>query len=170
MSMPRKRDGKTGRLLTYTHEDFFARIDKSVSAHGCWPWIGYVDDYGYGDVRVSGKRWKSHRLAFFIATGLSPHSVCHRCDNPPCCNPAHLFAGDDAINQADCRAKDRNARGSRNGHAKLNEEIVLKVLNTPKYRGVGVDLARELNISKSVITQIRKRQIWRHVQAGESYG
>lgn len=95
-----------------TPDGFWSNVAKR-EVDECWEWTGAKTSYGYGSVRYHRKGWLSHRLAFYLATGQKPECVCHRCDNPPCCNPSHLFAGDLVVNNADRHAKGRS-RGGRN--------------------------------------------------------
>lgn len=93
---------------------FWRRVDKSGGAEACWPWLG-AKTGGYGTVRMVGEMQRAHRVAFVLANGPPLAHVLHRCDNPPCCNPAHLFDGSDADNVADMVAKRRH------GAVKLTE-------------------------------------------------
>jgi hypothetical protein len=92
----------------------------------CWLWTGSQDGNGYGKMKVDGGICgRSHRLAYFLAHGVDPADkmVCHTCDNPPCCNPDHLWLGTNSDNQKDCELKGRRPKppsdGERNGNAKL---------------------------------------------------
>lgn len=95
------------------------KVDKSGGAAACWPWTAARDPKGYGTIRSDiGRANKfAHRAAWEVTNGAIPDGllVCHRCDNPPCCNPAHLFLGTHADNMADCSAKGRTCRGDRHG-------------------------------------------------------
>jgi HNH endonuclease len=90
-----------------TAETFWEKVDKSGE---CWVWTRNSDKNGYGLVRWHGKYVKAHRLAYRLATGVDPAGmyVCHKCDNPPCVRPDHLFLGDNQINQKDSVEKGRN--------------------------------------------------------------
>lgn len=75
----------------------------------CWPWQGATRRRGYGIFSVNHKNYVASRIVYEITTGMPPGSlfVCHRCDNPPCCNPAHLFLGTATDNVRDMLAKGR---------------------------------------------------------------
>lgn len=76
----------------------------------CWPWTAATRRRGYGIFTVNRRNFVAHRLAFQVATGIDPGEllVCHTCDNPPCCNPAHLFLGTNSDNMRDMVAKGRD--------------------------------------------------------------
>ena len=98
-------------------ERFWSRVDRSAGLLGCWPWSGAHNLDGYGQYRVGGRggvSWLVHRLAWVLANGPLPEDtsrgsggtlVLHSCDNPPCCNPSHLFLGTHRDNIDDMLAK-----------------------------------------------------------------
>lgn len=75
----------------------------------CWEWQAGKAGGGYGTFRVHHKMWQAHRVAWALTYGPIPKGlfVCHRCDNPGCCNPYHLFLGTNADNLRDAAKKGR---------------------------------------------------------------
>lgn len=78
---------------------------------GCWEWRGGKHSFGYGKVFVRGKEYNTHRLMYSLAhpeQDISGLNVCHHCDNPPCINPEHLYAGTQSQNILDCVKRGRH--------------------------------------------------------------
>lgn len=99
---------------------FWAKI-KLAGPDECWEWMGAKDKNGYGRIQVmTDGKWKTqlvHRVAYKLTKGDIPDDLglCHRCDNPPCCNPDHHFPGTQLDNMTDAKLKSR-VRNSTNGH------------------------------------------------------
>lgn len=93
-----------------TPETFWRRVRQD--ADRCWEFMGALTAAGYGLVGYQGRLVYAHRLAYELAVGPIPDGlrILHTCDNPPCCNPAHLRAGTAADNSRDMVAKGRMAQ------------------------------------------------------------
>lgn len=131
---------------------------------GCWLWP--VPPSGtYGTTQINGKPYRVHRLAWELWSDQKiPDGLlaCHHCDNPPCCNPDHIFIGTIADNAADMARKGRapSAPGSKHHQAKLNEAQVLEIRSSTETRR---EAAARYGVSPLTIKKIRVRETWRHV-------
>lgn len=132
-------------------DEFLAQVDRRRGADACWPWKGKtVEGYGYW----AGEG--AHRIAYRLKHGsISEGAVIrHECDNPPCCNPAHLKAGTHADNHYDCVKKGRHARGESHGLAKLTEREV-RLIREHKEGWTHAEIARAFQVSRSTVTRLR---------------
>jgi hypothetical protein len=98
------------RKSTSPHERFWHFVAPMTDDRGCWEWLGARSGFGYGKSGYEGKFLAAHRVSWEIHFGLIPEGmlVCHRCDNPSCCNPSHLFLGTAADNTRDMWNKGRS--------------------------------------------------------------
>lgn len=131
----------------------------------CWPWTKGCLPGGYGALWDGGNNRGTHRIAWELANGPIPDGlwVLHRCDNPPCCNPAHLFLGTQAENDADRTAKGRSTRGDRHPYAKLNSETVREIRQRFADGTRVRDLAAEYGVSPTTLWYAAKGKTWKHV-------
>jgi hypothetical protein len=99
---------------------FMRRVNQS---DGCWLWTGHLCPQGYGQFSIFGRNVRAHRMAFELYVGYVPSSslVCHRCDNPTCVRPDHLFLGTHADNIRDMMLKGRSMKGRRHRDSRLAE-------------------------------------------------
>jgi hypothetical protein len=112
-------------------ERLWRRVDIG-DPEDCWPWQGFRTSLGYGQIGVGPAECgttATHRVAWEVIHGPIPEGLIirHKCDNPPCCNPAHLEVGTAADNSRDKIERGRAARGSRLPHTRLSEEDVVYI-------------------------------------------
>lgn len=142
-------------------ENFDANFSKEPS--GCWVWTR-AKSAGYGVFRANWKLIHAHRHSWELSNGPIPKKMCvlHRCDNPSCVNPAHLFLGTMSDNTQDMIKKGRHKTQCAEVKiaAKLSRAEVLEIRSSVLS---GVSAARKFKVSPSTISQIRLRKIWKDV-------
>jgi hypothetical protein len=146
-------------------EGFWARVDTGPE-NACWEWLGSYDKDGYGLFKYRQRSRRAHRVAWELACGTIPDGdlVCHDCDNPACCNPAHLFLGSPADNAADMVDKKRSLRGVLNPRSKLSEADVLEIRWLWENNWEATDIAAEYGVSATAVRLIIKGQNWAWLQ------
>lgn len=147
-------------------ERFWGSVEKS---DGCWNWKGALNHVrgGYGCFNTgSGRRMVgAHRFSWQLHHGPIPNGlfVLHRCDNPSCVRPEHLFLGTHEENMADMVAKGRGQRGERQHMAKLTESDVREIRSAAS-RGENYGaIAKRFGVCRGNISQIALGNIWKHV-------
>lgn len=160
---------RVGGTPPASHDEFVDRfwsyVDRSAGPDGCWPWIRSRQREGYGKIHRGGRLLVASRVALELALDrdLAPDEfACHRCDNPPCCNPAHLFAGTNQENLADLSAKGLMPVGDARPNAKLDEQSVRDIRAIGGSEPLEATGAR-FGVSGATVRDIVARKKWRHV-------
>lgn len=107
---------------------FWSKVDRSGGAEACWPWTAACMKSGYGAFMTLHGIRTGHRFAYESRNGVIPAGlfICHHCDNPACCNPAHLFAGTHTDNMADMAGKGRSGMLGRKHSPETRRKIKLR--------------------------------------------
>lgn len=151
--------------INRTFDEFRARLRETPS--GCWEWTRTLNNQGYGVTWLNGRRTSAHRAAWVLAHGPIPAGrwVLHSCDNPPCCNPDHLWLGTPRDNQRDCISKGRKAFavGSAASMAKLTEGQIPEVRARCASGETQTAVARDLGVTRGTIYKILHRECWGQV-------
>lgn len=146
---------------------FYENVETSPESE-CWKWVGGKDARGYGIFRAYGFAHRAHRFSWLLHYGEFPNEmlVCHKCDNPSCVNPEHLFLGTQFDNMRDMVNKGRNAnvKGNKNPRANLSDQDVMEIRRlwdddrvSPK------ELSKMFGTPKSTINKIISSDTWKHL-------
>lgn len=148
-----------------------AKTRRGSTPDECSEWTG-GRRANYGRFQYRGKSLAAHRVAWEvyhkrkIPQGMC---VCHRCDNPPCVNPQHLFLGTREENTADMVAKDRQQRGEGINHAKLTADRVVEARKLAREGHHYWDLAERYSVGNTTIRYAVTGKTWKHIPGALSH-
>lgn len=149
---------------TATADRFWAKVDKSGE---CWTWTAYRMKTGYGRFGIgTSKVWQAHRFSALMAWGqISPGTlVLHRCDNPACVRPEHLYEGNNSDNNADMVERNRFnlplLRGTNNNQSKLTEGDVREIRRRHELGETRTSLGKAFGVSRQTASDIVDRKLW----------
>jgi hypothetical protein len=151
-----KRTGRPRTPLGQRLQKFLRR-----APNGCLEFVGAKKGkLGYGAIydAEAGHHVAAHRAAFALAHGPIPVGllVCHHCDNPPCCDPAHLFLGTAADNFNDMRRKgrERHASGEQSGLCKFSDDAIRHAIASVHQGELQISVCRRLGMSASYLSEL----------------
>lgn len=148
---------------SHTHDSGFIKNNVAIdTGTGCWNWTGKLNGNGYGRVAVGRGGVLMHRASWEIVNGPIPKGMgaLHKCDNPKCVNPDHIFLGTQEDNMKDMAAKHRSSCGVRRYNAKLSEEAVRHIREDDR---VSSAIAMDYGVSRRLISGIKNLERWGHV-------
>lgn len=175
--LPRKPSGYTAILSQLLHtgavvfsEDTMGKKPQTIEnvlsklelgANGCFVWTGTKTGEGYGKLTWGSKRRSAHRIIYESLVGPIPKGmfVLHRCDNPACVNPNHLFLGTAQDNSNDMKAKGRQAKGSQ-ACSKLCESQVVEILSHKQAGMSTPSIAQKYGVTTRTVRKIIRGSIW----------
>lgn len=159
---------------------FWSKVDKTSDSNGCWIWIGFIGNDGYGQFSSCQRTHiRAHRYSYEIHYGEIPNEklVCHTCDNRTCVNPSHLWLGTTKENLQDASKKGRldgintwsegqpYTRGSRNGMSILTEEdipVIRELYASGEF--LQSEIGKMYGVTNSAISGILRGRTWKHIK------
>lgn len=145
---------------------YLAKVDER-GPDECWPWTASLHKNGYGQFHDGDTQVTAHRFGYQMRFGPLPPGQCvlHKCDNPPCQNPNHWFAGTQRDNALDKERKLRgnHPRGSRVGGSRLTEDDVVEILRRYQRGDHAQEIASTFGVSASHVNHIVHGKKWAHV-------
>jgi len=139
---------------------FWSRVNKNGAMQPhmqtqCWEWQRSPSEKQHGAITVDGRRWMVHRFSWYLLTGQEPQfNILHKCDNPPCVNPDHLYEGTQADNVRDMMERNRCQTGERRRDAKLTDDQVRQVYDLCKTMSPKI-IAQQFGVSRQLISSIK---------------
>jgi hypothetical protein len=172
--------GVKGFVKVPLEKRFWSKVNKNAP-NGCWEWTG-SNTHGYGQIWVNGRLHRANRVSYEIHFGEIPDGlfVCHKCDNPACINPDHLFLGTNSDNMKDCSLKGRigfqkypwiihlkkkhTSKGEKHSQAKLKEDQVVQMRRLFN-DGMSIkNIAAIYKINPSHVGKIIRFKYWTHLK------
>lgn len=149
----RRRDRRAADFLS-VFEQYVDRTPGQGPGGECWEWTGSRDSKGYGRLGFRYKALKAHRISLFgLEDYANPLFACHRCDNPPCVRPDHLFPGSILDNN-----NDKVSKGRHSGNYRLTESQVVSIIADARTHS---EIAKDFGVSKANIGAIKRRLTWK---------
>ncbi|RWZ83494.1 MAG: hypothetical protein EO766_17650 [Hydrotalea sp. AMD] len=166
---------KIGQKPILSNQERFESKFVRGSPDECWNWLGYINQYGYGDFhpRVDPlinkyEYIQAHRYSYKLYVGeITEQVVRHTCHNRRCVNPNHLVQGSHKDNGQDMVKAGRSLRGERNNKSVLTEDqvrVLLHDFDTGYYKGFYKDKAEILGIAYQTVHRICNRKNWKHIK------
>ena len=167
---------KRRTLRTVAESMLYGRVMKhvvSAKKGECWnrtvaKIYKFGDGNAYSIIKIGGKNYKAHRVIYEIVFRKLTAGECvlHRCDNPSCCNPDHLFVGTqlDNIRDRDNKGRTADKRGIKNGRSDLTEDGVRFIRSSDKRVSV---LAKKFKVSRQTVHEIKTGKKWKHVKGAK---
>lgn len=157
-----RRAGQLGRKEPESDDNYIlnrVHIDEA----GCWLWKQSKRE-GYGRLVRHGKTWNAHVFSFkvFVRQINDAEQINHKCHVRACCNPNHLYAGSQAENMIDMKlaGRERYLRGNQNGNSRIDEEKAKAIYAAD---GIAKVVAKQFEVSISLVYAIRKKMVWAHI-------
>ena len=156
---------RTAIIIPDKYINKFWKFVDIIDLDSCWTWIRSKNTYGYGQLYILGKQILVHRISWMIYFGGIPDGLCvlHKCDNPSCVNPKHLFLGTSQENAKDRDEKHRNAYGERHGMSKLSEKEIIKIRKLRFDGYTIVKLGKIFGVDHTMISNICRNKNWKHI-------
>jgi hypothetical protein len=160
--------GRIGRPAKSMADRYWPKVDKNgllirPDLGRCWGWLSGITNKGYGRLKLpSGKYLGAHVVSWIIHFGKIPDgdNVLHKCDNPICSRPDHLFTGTHRQNMHDRDTKGRGPQGEKNGNAKLTNTDACEIRKL-RESGMGyLAIAKKFKVTKPTIYKVCKGMSW----------
>lgn len=165
-----KKTRSCGCLISPPKDKYLIKLQerlfkKTKEENGCWIWMKGKDLYGYGRTTIKNTSISAHRASWIAWKGDIPDKiyVLHKCDNPQCINPDHLFLGTQKDNMKDMISKKRDlkAKGENSGTSKLKNEQIEQIEQIRESIKSSYDISKDFNVSASNIRAIRNNKTWK---------
>ena len=156
--------------MNLTQEEVDAFRAHVVVGDDCWDWSAARDKDGYGLFKLRGVTRRAHRIAYLAYVGsFDPKlHVQHRCDNPACCRPSHLFLGSQRDNVKDMMGKGRHVApyGEVHWNRKITSQQRALILARRKEGALLREIAVEVNLSVSQVSKLARVDSWKRDRCG----
>jgi hypothetical protein len=151
-------------------ERFWKKVKKTEN---CWEWTANKIKHGYGRINFEGRPQLAHRVSWILSNGNIPYGfvICHRCDNPSCVRPDHLFIGTMSDNKKDSDSKNRSYRtgkppiklGKENNMTRFTKDQILEIRSRYASGEDQYSIGRSYSAAQGTISNIVRRKSWKHI-------